>query len=101
MLHAERRRVGPISRAFDLHVSVVPTTLTGMAHPDEALPAEDQYVLEMLDKAREQYETYLSIKTAADLSILRELADRAKQDATKSDVDFKPQPLTITFDSSG
>lgn len=78
----------------------MPTTFTGMAHPDEALPAEDQYVLEMLDKAREQYETYLSIKTAADLSILRELADRAKQDSTKSDIDFKSQPLTITFDSS-
>lgn len=91
----------PISHAFDLHASVVPTTLTGMDHPDEALSAEDRYVLEMLDKAHEQYETYLSIRAAADMSILRELADRAKQEPVKSDIGFKPQPLTITFDSSG
>lgn len=63
--------------------------------------AEDQYVLEMLDEARKQYETYLSIKAAADMTVLRELADRAKQGATKLDTGFKPKPLTITFDSSG
>ena len=55
----------------------------------------------MLDEAREQYETYLSIKAAADMTTLRELADQAKQETTKSDIGFKPQPLTITFDSSG
>ena len=77
------------------------TILTDMGHPDEVLSTEDRYMLEMLDKAREQYEVYLSIKAAADMTILRELADLAKQEAAKSDISFKPQPLTITFDSSG
>ena len=92
--------MGPIGRAFDLHASC-PLRSLAMDRPDEALSAEDRYVLEMLDEAREQYETYLSIKAAADMSILRELAERAKQEPAKSDIDFKPQPLTITFDSSG
>ena len=67
-----RDGVGPIGRAFDLHASC-PLRLLAMDRPDEALSAEDRYVLEMLDEAREQYETYLSIKAAADMSILREL----------------------------
>lgn len=75
--------------------------LTDMGHPNEVLSTEDRYMLEMLDKAREQYEVYLSIKAAANMTILRELADLAKQEAAKSDIGFKPQPLTITFDSSG
>lgn len=67
---------------------------------DEALSAEDRYVFQKLDEAREQYETYLSIKAAADLATLRKLSDQARREVAESDVYFTPQPLTIIFDSS-
>ena len=71
-----------------------------MDRRDEALSAEDRYVFQKLDEAREQYETYLSIKAAADLATLRKLSDQARREVAESDGYFTPQPLTIIFDSS-
>lgn len=71
-----------------------------MDHRDEALSAEDRYVFQKLDEAQEQYETYLSIKAAADLATLRKLSDQARREVAESDTYFTPQPLTIIFDSS-
>lgn len=71
-----------------------------MDHRDEALSAEDRYVFQKLDEAQEQYETYLSIKAAADLATLRKLSDQARREVAESDAYFTPQPLTIIFDSS-